>query len=103
VFGHHAADIRHLGMKEGDWVDIRTVWHDGVERRADRFRLVAYDIPRGCLAAYYPETNPLVPLASTAAIAGTPASKSIPVLLTLHGTAISPGPARRTSSAAAAT
>ena len=78
------ADIRHLGLRDGEWVDIHTAWTDGVERRADRFKLVAYDIPRGNLAAYYPETNPLVPLASTAIAAGTPTSKSIPVILTPH-------------------
>ena len=83
----HAADIKRLGMKDGDWVDLHTAWSDGVERRADRFKLVAYDIPRGCLAAYYPETNPLVPLSSTAVIAGTPTSKSIPVMLSPHVTA----------------
>jgi molybdopterin-dependent oxidoreductase alpha subunit len=66
------ADIRHLGLRDGDW------------RRADRFKLVAYDIPRGNLAAYYPETNPLVPLSSVAIAAGTPTSKSIPVILTPH-------------------
>lgn len=77
-------DIRALGMKDGDWVDIHTVWDDGQDRRADRFRLVAYDIPRGNLAAYYPETNPLVPLSSVALNAGTPTSKSIPVLLMPH-------------------
>jgi molybdopterin-dependent oxidoreductase alpha subunit len=80
----HAEDIRALGLKDGDWVDIHTVWDDGQERRADRFRLVAYDIPRGNLAAYYPETNPLVPLDSVARDAGTPASKSIPVVLRPH-------------------
>jgi molybdopterin-dependent oxidoreductase alpha subunit len=78
------ADIRHLGLRDGDWVDIHTAWSDGVERRADRFKLVAYDIPRGNLAAYYPETNPLVPLSSVAIAAGTPTSKSIPVILTPH-------------------
>ena len=58
---------------------------DGAQvRRADRFKLVAYDIPRGNLAAYYPETNPLVPLSSVAENAGTPTSKSIPVVLSLH-------------------
>ena len=77
----HADDIQALGLRDGDWVDIKTVWADGLERRADRFRLVAYDIPRGCLAAYYPETNPLVPLSSVAIGAGTPTSKSIPVVL----------------------
>ncbi len=73
-----------LGLQDGDWVDIQTVWDDGQERRADRFKLVAYDIPRGCLAAYYPETNPLVPLESVALTAGTPTSKSIPVVLVPH-------------------
>jgi len=80
----NAADIRHLGLKDRDWVDLHTAWSDGVERRADRFMLVAYDIPRGNLAAYYPETNPLVPLSATAIDAGTPTSKSIPVILTPH-------------------
>ncbi|AVS78708.1 FdhF/YdeP family oxidoreductase [Paracidovorax avenae] len=77
----HPEDIRALGLKDGDWVDIQTVWSDGQERRADRFKLVGYDIPRGNLAAYYPETNPLVPLSSVALNAGTPTSKSIPVVL----------------------
>jgi molybdopterin-dependent oxidoreductase alpha subunit len=76
------ADIDMLGMTAGDWVDVQSVWDDGIERRADGFMLVAYDIPRGCIGAYYPETNPLVPLASVADGAGTPTSKSIPVLLT---------------------
>jgi len=80
----HEADIRALGLKDGDWVDIQTVWADGQERRADAFKLVAYDIPRGNLAAYYPETNPLVPLSAVADAAGTPTSKSIPVLLLPH-------------------
>jgi len=80
----NAADIARLGLKDGDWVDLKTAWSDGVERRADRFKLVAYDIPRGCIAAYYPETNPLVPLSSTAISAGTPTSKAIPVLLSPH-------------------
>jgi anaerobic selenocysteine-containing dehydrogenase len=65
-------------------VDLQTVWDDGQQRSAERFRLVAYDIPRGCIAAYYPETNPLVPLSATAIVAGTPSSKSIPVQLVAH-------------------
>jgi molybdopterin-dependent oxidoreductase alpha subunit len=74
-------DIAMLGLGAGQWVDITSVWEDGVERRAESFMLVEYDIPRGCLGAYYPETNALVPLASVADGAGTPTSKSIPVLL----------------------
>ena len=77
----HRDDLAMLGLKAGEKVDITSVWDDGVERRADGFLLVDYDIPRGCIGAYYPETNPLVPLASVAVGAGTPTSKSIPVLL----------------------
>lgn len=80
----NAQDLKQLGMKDGDWVDLHTVWDDGQQRRADKFRLVAYDIPRGSLAAYYPETNPLVPLSATAVVAGTPTSKAIPVVLMPH-------------------
>jgi molybdopterin-dependent oxidoreductase alpha subunit len=74
-------DIEMLGLAPGQWVDITSVWSDDVQRRAERFLLVEYDIPRGCLGAYYPETNALVPLDSVADGAGTPTSKSIPVLI----------------------
>ena len=80
----NAADIKELGLKDGDWVDIKTVWDDGQQRHADKFKLVAYNIPRGDIAAYYPETNPLVPLSSVSLNAGTPTSKSIPVVLVPH-------------------
>jgi molybdopterin-dependent oxidoreductase alpha subunit len=84
----HKDDIAMLGFAAGQRVDITSVWDDGVERRADSFLLVEYDIPRGCLGAYYPETNPLVPLSSVADGAGTPTSKSIPVLLSASEEAV---------------
>ncbi|MRX11177.1 FdhF/YdeP family oxidoreductase [Pseudoduganella sp. FT25W] len=74
-------DLALLGFRNGEHVDLVSVWDDDVTRRAERFLLVEYDIPRGCLGAYFPETNGLVPLHSTADGAGTPTSKSIPVLL----------------------
>jgi molybdopterin-dependent oxidoreductase alpha subunit len=74
-------DLAMLGFEPGQHVDITSVWDDGVKRHVEDFLLVEYDIPRGCLGAYYPETNPLVPLSSVADGAGTPTSKSIPVLL----------------------
>ncbi|MDN8617760.1 FdhF/YdeP family oxidoreductase [Variovorax ginsengisoli] len=77
----HREDLKVLGFAAGEWVDLFSVWEDGIERRADRFLLVEYDIPRGCIAAYYPETNPLVPLDSVADVSGTPTSKSVPVLM----------------------
>ncbi|WP_042860101.1 FdhF/YdeP family oxidoreductase [Dickeya sp. NCPPB 3274] len=78
----HPEDIAALGLQDGDRVDIETLWHDHVERKVIGFRLVSYDIPRGNLAAYYPETNPLVPLSSYGEDTFTPTSKSVPVRIT---------------------
>ena len=80
----NGADIVALGMAAGDWVDLESICEDGVKRVARRFLLVDYNIPRGCLAAYYPETNALVPLSSFADEARTPTSKSIPVIVLPH-------------------
>ncbi|MBG6183263.1 molybdopterin-dependent oxidoreductase alpha subunit [Arthrobacter sp. CAN_A214] len=73
----HADDLADAGLADGDSVHLVSEWADGVERRAENFRAVAYPTPRGCAAAYYPETNVLVPLDSTADISGTPTSKSV--------------------------
>ncbi len=78
----HADDIAMLGLEAGQRVDFESLWHDGIRRVATSFLLVAYDIPRGSIASYYPETNGLVPLDSFADKARTPTSKSIPVLVT---------------------
>jgi molybdopterin-dependent oxidoreductase alpha subunit len=80
----HRGDIAMLGLQAGDRVDLRSLCDDGVRREARHFLLAEYDIPRGCLAAYYPETNVLVPLSSFADDARTPTSKSIPVVVTKH-------------------
>ncbi|WP_343464191.1 FdhF/YdeP family oxidoreductase [Pantoea sp.] len=79
----HPEDMAALGFSEGQLVDIETLWNDGLTRRVSGFKLVPYDIPRGNLAAYYPETNPLVPLSSYGDVSGTPTSKSVPVKLAL--------------------
>ncbi len=76
-------DMADLGFTEGQNVDIETLWNDGITRRVSGFKLVPYNIPRGNLAAYYPETNPLVPLNSFGDDSGTPTSKSVPVKLEL--------------------
>jgi formate dehydrogenase major subunit len=77
----HPDDIARLGLSDGEMVDLVSEWHDGVERTAAGFRVVAYDTARGCCAAYYPETNVLVPLDSTAEGSNTPTSKSVIVRL----------------------
>ena len=82
----HADDLAGFGLRDGDLVDIVSIWDDG-ERRASRFRAVAYPTPRGCAAAYYPEVNVLVPLDSTATGSNCPTSKSIMVRLVPTGAA----------------
>jgi hypothetical protein len=39
-------------------------------------------MPKGCLAAYYPEANPLLALSERDRRSGTPAYKSMPVRMT---------------------
>jgi molybdopterin-dependent oxidoreductase alpha subunit len=77
----HPEDAAALGAADGSYVDLVSEWSDGVERRAPRFRVVHYPTARGCAAAYYPETNVLVPLDATADVSNTPASKSVVVRL----------------------
>jgi len=75
------ADIDEAGFEANQWVDIESVFSDVVKRIVHSFRIVPYNIPRGSLAAYYPETNPLVALSSHDKYAMIPASKSVPVIL----------------------
>jgi molybdopterin-dependent oxidoreductase alpha subunit len=93
----HPDDIAALGWSEGDVVDLVGEWTDPrsgdySERVARDFRIVGYEQPRGCAAAYYPETNPLVPLDHTAEGSRTPASKSLVVRLAERGTWQAPPP-----------
>ncbi|MFI6983163.1 FdhF/YdeP family oxidoreductase [Embleya sp. NPDC050154] len=78
------ADLAELGVADGSLVDLVSEWQDGTERRAPSFRVVSYDTAAGCCAAYFPETNVLVPLDSTADESNTPTSKSIVVRLEPH-------------------
>jgi molybdopterin-dependent oxidoreductase alpha subunit len=79
------SDIETLGLQAGQRVDLVSEWNDASgrlqERRAKDFLVVEYCTPVGNAAAYYPETNPLVPLDHTAAKSNTPVSKAITVRL----------------------
>ena len=72
-------EIARRGLADGERVDIATLSADGVERTLRGFRLIAYDFPAGSCAAYYPETNPLVPLYAHDPQSFTPSSKGVPV------------------------
>jgi molybdopterin-dependent oxidoreductase alpha subunit len=73
-------DLVLLGFRDGDIVVARTV-ADDVVREVYGLRLTSYDIPRGCVAGYYPECNPLIPLWHHAKDSQVPAAKSIPIRL----------------------
>jgi molybdopterin-dependent oxidoreductase alpha subunit len=74
-------DLAEIGCAAGDLVDVVGEHDDGVSRVAEGFRFVPYDIPRGCIAGYYPELNVLVPLNSAGEMSDTPTSKSVIVSL----------------------
>src|SRR5471032_2562017 len=82
------ADMDRLGLAEGDLVTARTPSQDGVERHVDNLRIAEYDIPQGCIAGYYPECNPLIPLWHHAKESKVPAAKSIDVVLQRTGLAL---------------
>jgi len=78
------ADMQARGIVEGDSVEIEALAEDGKRRVVGGFRAKLHSIPPGSIGAYYPETNPLLPLAYHDVKSGTPAAKSIPVLVRLH-------------------
>jgi molybdopterin-dependent oxidoreductase alpha subunit len=76
----NAADMEARGIAEGDHVEIESL-ADGKRRIVGGFWAKPHAIAAGSIGAYYPETNPLLPLAFHDVKSGTPAAKSIPVLV----------------------
>jgi molybdopterin-dependent oxidoreductase alpha subunit len=72
----NADDMKRLGIEKDQWVDLISHF-ESETRRAERFKAVPYEIPIGCAAAYFPETNVLVPVRDVADVSNQPASKSI--------------------------
>jgi len=81
------SEMKKRGLADGDRVDLITESTDGIERIVRNFRVVGYSFPDGCCAAYYPETNPLVPLYARDPMSFTPSYKGIPVRLARSTTA----------------
>ncbi|MCE2029794.1 FdhF/YdeP family oxidoreductase [Sessilibacter corallicola] len=77
-------DVEEIGFKDGDLVDVVGTYDDGHHRECKGFRIVSYDIPRGCIAGYYPEMNELVPHHTVGEKSFTPTSKSVVVRLDAH-------------------
>jgi anaerobic selenocysteine-containing dehydrogenase len=87
----HQNDIDRLELKADDMVSLVTAAGDNVHRQVDGFIVRPYDIPEGCIAGYYPECNPLVPLWHHEERAKVPATKSVPVRVVKTGIGPAPG------------
>ncbi|MTB50604.1 FdhF/YdeP family oxidoreductase [Lewinella sp. W8] len=77
----NADDMAEAGLKATDLVDLSSEY-DGEVREAPLFQVVPYPIPRGNVATYFPEANPLVPITRTARGSNTPISKSVRIRIT---------------------
>ncbi|HEX7822318.1 MAG TPA: FdhF/YdeP family oxidoreductase [Sphingobium sp.] len=78
-------DMARDGLEEGQIVSLLGMPQDGQERRRPGLIVTPYDIPRGCLGAYYPECNILIPVSHHAEESHVPAAKSVPVTISTAG------------------
>jgi formate dehydrogenase major subunit len=87
----NAHDMADREIAPGSLVELESVTDGGgVRRTASGFKARAYSIPRGSIAAYYPEANNLLPLSYHDIKSKTPSAKSIPVLVRPMGTESEP-------------
>ena len=75
----NADDIAARGLDPGTKIALETIGVDGIARRVEGLTVIDYPMSRGSVAGYYPELNPLLPLAFYDKVSGCPAAKSIPV------------------------
>jgi formate dehydrogenase major subunit len=72
-------DCADRGLQNEQVVTLETIGNGGESRSVGGLTVLFYPMPRGAIAGYYPELNPLLPLTYVDRISGTPAAKSIPV------------------------
>ena len=70
----NADDMQAQGLKSRDRIAI-TSHSDSEVRQLSDFQIVEYSIPRGCVAMYYPEANPLIPMSATDEFSNCPSFK----------------------------
>jgi len=73
-------DMDKRKLQKKDVVNLYSEYDD-VKRVAEKFLVIPYDIPKGNMAAYFPETNMLIPYDQYADKSQTPISKSIKVIV----------------------
>lgn len=74
-------DIKDNDLSDGAEVTVFNAKYPDMQ--LSNLRIVSYDIPRKCLASYFPEANVLIPLDSLDMRSRTPTSKSIVVKINL--------------------
>jgi anaerobic selenocysteine-containing dehydrogenase len=79
----NARDIARFGLAAGQEVTLSAFTLDDVKREVSGLRVHEYSIPDGCVGAYYPECNTLIPLWHHAERSKVPAAKSVPVVIKL--------------------
>ncbi|MCD2325366.1 FdhF/YdeP family oxidoreductase [Sphingomonas sp. IC-56] len=72
-------EMAKAGVAEGQVVALVSDAEDGVHREVGGLVVTPFSLPNGCVAAYYPEMNPLMPLSHHDRLSKTPAAKSVPV------------------------
>lgn len=72
-------DIQSIGLAEGLDVIVVSDFEDGKRREQVGLKIRKHDLPRGTVAAYYPECNVLNSIDHHDELSKTPASKAIPV------------------------
>ncbi|THV20213.1 FdhF/YdeP family oxidoreductase [Peteryoungia ipomoeae] len=80
-------EIDRLGLAVGERVTVVCDAEDDIDRRVTGLEIMPFDLPDGCVAGYYPELNPLVPLSHHDRASKTPAYKSVPVRIKRNGEA----------------
>ncbi|MFN4016904.1 MAG: FdhF/YdeP family oxidoreductase [Reyranella sp.] len=75
----NGADIERAGLAAGQRVSLVGDADDGHVRRIDGLEVIAFDLPDGTIAGYYPELNPLIALKHHDRKSKTPAVKAVPV------------------------
>lgn len=74
-------DMRERGLSEFDEVDITSIARDGSRRSVQRYKVVPYNIPRGCAAGYMPELNVLCAIGDFSTQSDQPIMKNLKVVI----------------------
>ena len=69
-------DVKKFKLKKLDKINLISHFQDE-KRIAKYFLVIPYNIPKNCMATYFPEANVLIPIKNKARISNTPASKGV--------------------------